>query len=131
MNSNSEGDSDASGETFPIMPHVHLSVEELAVRHPSMLAPPEEPLHDVQLDDDDDAVHVHGCKVAAFIQGEMDRHSHRRHYATRQGQALLCTSATPFGATSANLPHFCLRFLTRRSRAVAATSPPLAAPASK
>ena len=48
------------------MPYLHLSEEELAARHPSTLAPPEKPLHDVQRDDDD-AVLVHGCKVAKSI----------------------------------------------------------------
>ena len=59
------------------MPRVHLSEEELAARHPHILAPPKEPLHDVQRDDDD-SVYVHGCKVAESI------HVHRRQ-ALRSG----------------------------------------------
>ena len=34
-----EGDSAASGDSLPVMPHLDLSEEELAARHPSILAP--------------------------------------------------------------------------------------------
>ena len=85
------------------MPHLHLSEEELAFRHPSILAPPEEPLPDVQCDDDD-AVFVHGCKFAESIQFEVDKHGRRRHCAiipaagpaARQTAARSTTTAIPF-----------------------------------
>ena len=66
-----EGDSAASRETFPTMPHLFLSEEELAARHPSILAPDEESLHDFQRDEDEN-VFMYSCKIAASIQSEVD-----------------------------------------------------------
>ena len=43
-------DSWASGQTPPIISHLHLSKEKLDVRHP-ILVPDEKPLHDLQQDD--------------------------------------------------------------------------------
>ena len=60
--------------------HLYLSEEEMAIRHPSILAPDEEPLHDLQHDDDN--VFMHGCKIAVAIRCEVDNNGRRRHYAT-------------------------------------------------
>ena len=44
------------------MRHLHLSGEELAARHPSILVPPEEHLQDVQCNEDDA---VYACEMFA------------------------------------------------------------------
>ena len=95
-----EDESAVSGETFPVMPHLDLSEEELAGHHPSILAPPEEPLQDI-LRDEDDAVYAHGCRIAASIQGEVDRHGRRRHCATPTATGHAVQRPRLIGATAA------------------------------
>ena len=95
-----EGDSAASGETFPVMPHLDLSEEELAAHHPSILAPPEGPLQDF-LRDEDDAVYAHGCRIAVSIQGDVDKHGRRRHCATPTAAGPAAQQLRMLGATVA------------------------------
>ena len=52
-------DTAAMGETFPIMPHLQLSSEEIEALHHRILAPPGEPLCDLACDNCDQ-VYQHG-----------------------------------------------------------------------
>ena len=75
------GAAPAMEETYPIMPHLEFSEEELEIRRPSLKAPAEEKLID-HLKDCDDNVYNHGLALARKIQQEVDELGRRRH-ATR------------------------------------------------
>ena len=55
-----------------MMPHLQMYEVELAARHPSILAPPEEPLHGLA-HDASDHVYQQGLALAQRIQS--DRHA--------------------------------------------------------
>ena len=59
--------SPALDETFPRMPHLDLTEEDLDSVYPRFLAPTEEPLHDVACDEDDD-VYQRGLRIAKELQ---------------------------------------------------------------
>ena len=65
-------------ETFPTLPHLDFSEEDLERLHPRILAPPEEPLHDL-LQDDHDPVYQYGLKVAKELQEQADELGRKRH----------------------------------------------------
>ena len=67
-----------AGETFPTMPHLDLSDEDLKKFHPRILAPPEEQLYDL-VQDDHDAVYQHGFKIAKELQEQADELGRKRH----------------------------------------------------
>ena len=68
----------ALGETFPTLPHLHLSGEALEARHPRILAPPEEPLQDLA-QDETDQIYQYGMGLARELQETTDEHGRRRH----------------------------------------------------
>ena len=72
------GAAPAMEETYPILPHLEFSEEELEIRHPSLKAPAEERLEDV-LRDCDDVVYNHGLAIAREIQEEVAELGRRRH----------------------------------------------------
>ena len=72
------GAAPAMEETYPILPHLEFSEEELEIRHPSLKAPAEERLEDV-LRDGDDVVYNHGLAIAQEIQEEVAELGRRRH----------------------------------------------------
>ena len=63
-------------ETFPIMPHLQLSGEEIEALHPRILAPPEEPLWDLACDNCDQ-VYQHGLQLARELQEATDEQGRR------------------------------------------------------
>ena len=65
-------------ETFPTLPHLDFSEEDLERLHPRILAPPEKPLHDL-LQDEHDAVYQHGLKVAKELEEQADESGRKRH----------------------------------------------------
>ena len=72
------GAAPAMEETYPILPHLEFSEEELEIRQPSLKAPAEERLEDV-LRDGDDVVYNHGLAIAQEIQEEVAELGRRRH----------------------------------------------------
>ena len=60
------------------MPHVQLSKEDIEKMFPKLLAPEEEPLHDL-VDDSGDCVYLHGMEIAAKVQEELQEHGRRRY----------------------------------------------------
>ena len=72
----STGDTAAMEETFPIMPHLQLSGEEIEALHPRILAPPEEPLWDLACDNCDQ-VYQHGLQLARELQEATDEQGRR------------------------------------------------------
>ena len=67
-----------AGETFPTLPHLDLSDEDLERLHPMIPAPPEEQLDDL-LHDDHDQVYQHGLFGATNLQEEADEQGRKRH----------------------------------------------------
>ena len=65
-------------ETFPTLPHLDFSEEDLERLHPRILAPPEEPLHDL-VRDEHDPVYQHGLGVAKELQEQADESGRKRH----------------------------------------------------
>ena len=65
-------------ETFPTLPHLDFSEEDLERLHPRILAPPEELLEDL-LRDDHDCVYQHGLDVAKDLQEQADELGRKRH----------------------------------------------------
>ena len=77
-NADEPGETAALGETFPTLPHLHLSGEALEARHPRILAPPEEPLQDLA-QDETDQIYKYGMGLARELQETTDEHGRRRH----------------------------------------------------
>lgn len=75
--SEASGTGDSTGGGVPTMPHLELDPDELSQRHPPLTAPPEEPLQDY-VEDEHDAVFMHGNRLAREIQREVDAHGRRR-----------------------------------------------------
>ena len=72
------GGPSAGRETFPTLPHLDFSEEDLERLHPRILAPPEEPLHDL-VRDEHDPVYQHGLGVAKELQEQADESGRKRH----------------------------------------------------
>ena len=94
----STGDTAAMEETFPIMPHLQLSGEEIEALHPRILAPPEEPLWDLACDNCDQ-VYQHGLQLARELQEATDERGRRRHVHNDNGAATT-TTTTAIGAAN-------------------------------
>ena len=94
----STGDTAAMEETFPIMPHLQLSGEEIEALHPRILAPPEEPLWDLACDNCDQ-VYQHGLQLARELQEATDEQGRRRHVHNDNGAATT-TTTTAIGAAN-------------------------------
>ena len=60
-------ESTALDETFPRTPHLELSEEEMDALHPRLLAPTEEPLHDLACDGDG-YVYQRGLRIVEELQ---------------------------------------------------------------
>ena len=65
-------------EDAPRMPHCEMAKEQLDLEYPSLVAPPDDDLQDVQ-DDAADAVYQHGLRIAESIAVDMAVHGRTRH----------------------------------------------------
>ena len=81
-----------------VLPHLDFSEEDLERLHPRILAPPEEPLHDL-LQDEHDAVYQHGLKVAKELQEQADESGRKRHPEALQAAAGRGSRRRPSGPT--------------------------------
>ena len=92
-----------AGETFPTLPHLDFSEEDLERLHPRILAPPEEPLHDL-LQDEHDAVYQYGLKVAKELEEQADESGRKRHPEVPGSQAGRGSRRRPTGPIERRLP---------------------------
>ena len=90
-------------ETSPTMPHLDFSEEDLERLHPRILAPPEEPMHDL-LKDEHDAVFQHGLKLAEEIQEQTDELGRRRSPEAPDGQTRVGMRRRPTRQSRGHLP---------------------------
>ena len=92
------GEPSAGRETFPTLPHLDFSEEDLERLHPRILAPPEEPLHDL-MQDEHDAVYQHGLRVAKELEEQADESGRKRHPEALRSAAGRGSRRRPTGPT--------------------------------
>ena len=95
------GEPSAGRETFPTLPHLDFSEEDLERLHPRILAPPEEPLHDL-VQDEHDPVYQYGLGVAKELQEQADESGRKRHPEDTTGAVRPTSRRASIGPASAH-----------------------------